>query len=146
MSDSAVVCPRRDVDRDETPKKTFSDLSRRVDILKELYKRSMIGTVCVNILNRLSKKDLLRYDESCLFCLELLLYHSATAIIIPCLPTSNPILSCIRRLTIFPYCFIGIGALREVHPQDFRIEGQDNFFLILGEDFLIFLTLLDFGS
>ena len=84
MSDSAVVCPRRDVDRDETPKKTFSDLPRRVDILKELYKRSMIGTVCVNILNRLSKKDLLRYDESSLFCLELFCYnHSSTVIIIP---------------------------------------------------------------
>ena len=63
-SDSAVVCSRKTsvMDPDETPKRTQRGLYRKVDILKELYKKSMIGTVCVNILNRLSKKDLLRYD------------------------------------------------------------------------------------
>lgn len=60
-SDSVVVCHRgrANFDRDEV-KSTIRDIFQKVDILKELYKKSMIGTVCRNILNRLSERDLLR--------------------------------------------------------------------------------------
>ena len=64
VSDSVVVCQRgkmRFDGDDGKHKSSYRDMFQKVDILKELYKKSMVGTVCKNILNRLSEKDLLRY-------------------------------------------------------------------------------------
>jgi len=57
ISDSPVL---RSNDTDSLEREKYNDILQKVDILKELYQKTMVGTVCVNILNRLSKKDLLR--------------------------------------------------------------------------------------